>query len=101
MWTVVLMVGEGCPVPGSYGGLGLWDVKWQTYLVSQDALSPKHSSLCLGPKLLLPLPRPIPSKPPAALANRARCCFRENTFWSLLSESSQLTPTVEKMCQDK
>lgn len=83
------------------GALGLGDVKWQTYLGLSGCPSPVHSSLCLGPTLLLPLPRPIPSKPPAALANGARCCFRENTFWSLLSEPSQLTPTVEKMCQDK
>lgn len=53
------------------------------------------------PRLLLPLSRPIPSKLPGTLANGARCCFGENTFWSLLSEPSQLTPTVEKMCQDK
>lgn len=51
--------------------------------------------------LLLRLPPPVPSKPPAALANGARCCFVENTFWSLLSEPSQPTPTAEKMCQDK
>lgn len=63
--------------------------------------SPTRSSPCLSPTLLLPLSRPIPSKPPAALANRTTCCFRENTFWGLLSEPSQLTPTVEKTCQDK
>lgn len=92
---------HGGPVPGSYGGLGLRDAKWQAYLGLLRCPRPIHASLHLGPRLLLPLPRPIPSKPPAALANGARCCFRENTFWSLLSEPSQLTPTVEKMCQDK
>lgn len=65
---------------------------------SEPGLGGSHAASL---RLLLPLPRPIPNNAPAALANRARCCFGENTFWSLLSEPSQLTPTVEKTCQDK
>lgn len=86
------------------GGLGLYDVKWWTYPGLWGI--PEPSSWAGGctaacPRLLLLLPRPISGRPPAALANGARCCFGENTFWSLLSEPSHLTPTVEKMCQDK
>lgn len=68
---------------------------------SRGARTPRAWLGATHPGLLLRLPQPVPNKLPAALANGARCCFGENTFWSLLSGPSQPTPTVEKMCQDK
>lgn len=93
--------------PGSHRGEGLWDVKWRMHPTLLERPGPTHWGIpepggrVAARPPVAPPPRPAPSMRPAALANGARCCFGENTFWSLLSKPSQLTPTVEKMCQDK
>ena len=85
---------------GSHGGLSAVGIRrWTAPLSGAWPGRAWLGAACPG--LLLRLPRPVPSRLPAALANGARCCFGENTFWSLLSEPSQPTPTVEKMCQHK
>ena len=81
---------------GSHRGSVLWESRGGRAPLS-GSLGPPRLAGGHRPGLLLHLPRPVPSKLPAALANGARCCFGENTFWSLLSEPSQPTPTVEKM----
>lgn len=91
---------------GSHRGEGLWDVKladapYSLRTPGPHPLGHPGAERSCGCPPVAPPPWPAPSMRPAALANGARCCFGENTFWSLLSKPSQLTPTVEKMCQDK
>lgn len=99
--------------PGWHRALGLGDVKAQTCLSGDIPAPSTEASRSQRARVggwgrvaaslrLLPAPLwPIPCEGPASLANGTRCCFGENTFWSLLCEPSQLTPTVEKTCQDK
>lgn len=97
-------VGDTHVGTGSHGDLGLWDVKcWTQPALALPTGTSQSRAPGWGPRGRLPLglPPPAPSEPPAVLANRTRCCFGENTFWSWLAEPSQPTPTVEKMCQDK
>lgn len=97
--------------PGWHRVLGLWNVKFQTFRsLALPQCSPPGPPRAREPTLRLwgyrptvspVLPRPVLREGPSACAKRGSCCFGENTFWSLLSEPSQLTPTGEKPCQDK